>query len=576
MAHSRYDINVMKQTAISDVNKRIIIFALLAIIITVGAWLRLNRLNDIPPGLWVDEAINGLQGHALATGHRLPDIPQIPYPNWPIWWLIEALSTKIFGCNVAGIRIPGAMIGIISIFIAYYTAMSICGRVGGLAAALFLTGSFWHINYSRLALPFISVVSETLLLGIILLRTKVLGVYEGIIVVAICMIALLGYAASLVVIPLMVFFMIIRSAVNTHPLRDRKFNLTIGLGFLLVLLVSWMIKPAGVQRAANIGMTDFPHLINQTFLCFSNWIINVSVTWGYWLNFPPGSPRFSRLEFILLAGGILAMLSSNMLFIWQKTGLLGWLLLAELPEIMPGGGIHMIRALPLLAPVALLVAIGTQWCYSRGKAFALVVLLLLVYNTVVSAKRLNGPFASSPEVASWYSRIDREAANYMRGLAIADPFVMSHIPSYEDAPLLRFHLIDLIDVGIIKQTDREMRRPKALKVFREPLVNQPILFLLEAENRIKGSRHLGLVNIDGLLINGKQLLREGRVKEAASHFEVILEWAPDSAAASGELGVAEAMQGKKDKAVRHLTYALKYSINNMQYKYWLDRSVSMK
>lgn len=537
-------------------------------ILGIALGLRVSDLDEIPPGLWVDEAIEGLQAHALWNGYALPDQPGIPYPCWPGWWIVEAGCVGLSGATPFGIRIPAAVIGALSTVMAFLAGRTLTGRAGGLVAAGLLAGSFWHVQFSRMALPCLLAVPEGLVIGMVLLRDRPIG-FSGLLLVGIALASsAVGYAASLVSFPLVIFLLGLRIAMRRSAGREET---ALGVTVMLTGAVMWWIGSSSVQRVMTLGLLPPGRVLEQAVLCTANWFVHVPSGWGYWHHYPSGAARFSPVEAGLLLAGLVAVATSPSLLRWQKLGATGWLVLAAMPEIATSEGTHLIRALPLLAPAVMLWAFAGAAIIDRAHHAGRVALIMLIaVNAILTGRILYGPFASDPVTAGWYGRTDAMAAGALRRLAVREPIALAHAPTYTGDPILRFHLIDLLHTGAIHGAERDLVSPGVVELFRDPVAGQPVLFLLESRERLDGRRHLGLINIHGLVAPAVEMLRHRRLRGAQAHLRTILGWAPDSATARGKLGLVEAALGRNTEARRHLEYALRYIPDDPEYRAALE------
>ena len=120
-------------------------------ILAVAAGLRLAALNSIPNGVWLDEALKGIEGiESVRTAHF-----QIFYPanngREGLWIAVIGFSESIFGVNQFGLRFASALVGTLTVlFIFLLTRRFYSDRVALLAAWFTATG-FWHVLFSRLA-----------------------------------------------------------------------------------------------------------------------------------------------------------------------------------------------------------------------------------------------------------------------------------------------------------------------------------------------------------------------------------------------------------------------------------------
>jgi uncharacterized membrane protein len=124
---------------------------LIALLLTIVAALpRLYHLGDL--GFYMDEETTAFASRSMAeTG-----VPQMPsgmpyYRSLPHTWL-NSISAKIFGVqNEYSYRLPGALIGILTIPLIFLLARPFTGTSIAFLAALLLALSEWHIITSRQA-----------------------------------------------------------------------------------------------------------------------------------------------------------------------------------------------------------------------------------------------------------------------------------------------------------------------------------------------------------------------------------------------------------------------------------------
>jgi hypothetical protein len=121
-------------------------------ILTVAAGLRFWSLNAAPPGIYHDEAVNGLQGlEAAQTGHF-----KVFYPenNGREGLLINltGLAEKVMGPSAFSLRLWPAILGTLTVLGVFILARDLFGSDSiGLLSAFFIATSFWHLNFSRIA-----------------------------------------------------------------------------------------------------------------------------------------------------------------------------------------------------------------------------------------------------------------------------------------------------------------------------------------------------------------------------------------------------------------------------------------
>lgn len=130
--------------------------AILAAITVLAAVPRLVLLETIPPGMHGDEASVAMDAlRVLKEGWIGPYSPNaLGYPNGPIYFAAPIIN--IFGETLFAARLSMALLGIITIPVAYLTFRVMFDRTLATFAAILLALGLWHLHYSRIAFPVIA------------------------------------------------------------------------------------------------------------------------------------------------------------------------------------------------------------------------------------------------------------------------------------------------------------------------------------------------------------------------------------------------------------------------------------
>ena len=127
-------------------------------VLALAVFLRVYRLNDLPPGLFGDEAFDGVQAARIFQGQ---DYPVYFEENWgeePLYMYLIAISYHLFGITPLGIRATSAAVGIATVVVLYLLVRQLFANERNLGAPALLAllatywfaTSFWHVSYSRL------------------------------------------------------------------------------------------------------------------------------------------------------------------------------------------------------------------------------------------------------------------------------------------------------------------------------------------------------------------------------------------------------------------------------------------
>jgi len=137
----------------------------LAAVTAIAAFLRFYLLRRLPPGLWLDEAMNGINAlEALRSG-----VFRVFYPEnggrEGLFINLQALSIAVFGAEPWALRLVSAVIGTLTVPAMYFLSLELFGadrrsetgrattvRWLALASAFFAAVSLWHVMASRIGL----------------------------------------------------------------------------------------------------------------------------------------------------------------------------------------------------------------------------------------------------------------------------------------------------------------------------------------------------------------------------------------------------------------------------------------
>lgn len=169
--------------SLSRQRQRVVIWLSL-LVITAG--LRLWQLDQLPPGLFFDEAYNGVDARAVVEGQAWPLYFVGNNGREPLFLYWQALWVALLGYTPYALRFAAAVVGILTIPACYYAARHFISHFiptattaekpttdhgamvwPALVAATVLALSFWHLSLSRLGfrvilLPLLSALAIAL------------------------------------------------------------------------------------------------------------------------------------------------------------------------------------------------------------------------------------------------------------------------------------------------------------------------------------------------------------------------------------------------------------------------------
>ncbi len=129
-------------------------WALLLLALGTAVFLRLYNLGSWPPGLYRDEAFNGLDALRVLQG----DLAVFFTANngrEPLYIYLTTLSITLFGRTVLALRLAAAVVGSLTTGLVYRLGRSWFGWRVGLLAAWLWAITLWPVHLSRLGLRII-------------------------------------------------------------------------------------------------------------------------------------------------------------------------------------------------------------------------------------------------------------------------------------------------------------------------------------------------------------------------------------------------------------------------------------
>ncbi len=135
---------------------RLVQGGLLLAVLAAAAFLRLYRLESLPPGPYYDEAANGILAGEIASGVYRPLFITAYTGKEVLYFYLAAGVMKLLGVSLLSLRLTSALIGIASVALTYgltwelFREKETLVRHGtALLAAALMAVSFWHLMISR-------------------------------------------------------------------------------------------------------------------------------------------------------------------------------------------------------------------------------------------------------------------------------------------------------------------------------------------------------------------------------------------------------------------------------------------
>src|SRR3989338_3386574 len=374
----------------------------LIIIVAIGAFFRFWHLNELPPGLYPDEAMNGVNAiHALNNADFEAFYPE-NNGREGLFINLQVLSVQIFGPTAWSLRATSAAIGTLTVLIFYFLlkeflsffkerltknneAFSFFNNEYFVPTATFLLAvNSWHVHFSRIGFRAI-MVSFLLSLALLFLlrgmRTKQIknyilsGFWWGL-----GFYSYIGFRLS----PILGLAVFIFDAVSWRVHRKTEsfktfFSHYIVLGIATVVtmipLLGYLLSHPQDISSRSSGISVFastnPILTFLESAAKTALMFNIAGDWN-WRHNLAGAPQLTLLvsavfligALILIKNTFLAFKEKNIAGAFPVVFIFGWLFVMLMPAMLTNEGLpHALRSIGAIPPVIILATIGLIWIW---------------------------------------------------------------------------------------------------------------------------------------------------------------------------------------------------------------------
>ena len=337
-------------------------------IIALGAFLRLYRLDQTPPGFHYDEAFNAIQARDILRGTSRPIFITGNFGEEPLQMYVEAAIFGLAGMSPYTARVSNVILGLLLIPALYFCGRALFPQTHTISLTAAFVGAtlYWAINFSRIgietnALPW----ALTLSAGVLYLAHS-----RGSIRLALAAGFLLGlclytYLASRLWPVAVVLWLVYLALVRRSELRAR-------LGVWLTVALAAAITVAPLALFFVVNPTALTGRSGQV-LSLDQIGVNLARTAGMFFvsgdmdprDNLPGRPGLDAILSILFSIGVVVSILR-----WKKPAyslLLIWLVAMTIPSALTEFAPNFRRAIGALPAVALLCGLGAdrQQCFGQ-------------------------------------------------------------------------------------------------------------------------------------------------------------------------------------------------------------------
>ena len=415
--------------------KKTLIIILLASIIALGGFLRIYKLNSVPPGLYPDEAINGNNAYEALKNNDF----KVFYPEnngrEGLFINLVAYSIKYLGLKPISIRLVSVIIGILTILTTYFLAKELfLSQSMAVLSSFFLAISFWHLNFSRIGFRAI-LVPLILTLGFYFLfkylrKREISSLLYSTFFFGLGFYTYIAYRVVFLLILIPVFFDFLNSKKRLKDFFTRWliFFLLVFILSLPLLLYFYHHPTDFISRANGVSIFSTSNPIKslskstlKTLLMFN---VSGDCNWRHNLACQPQLFYFQGLLFII---GIFLLLKKTKAKRKKEKEraifLLGWLVIFLLPEVLTAEGLpHALRAIGVIPAVYIIIAFALDKILRRIRGetsktgFLIIVLFLSFFLSLITFHRYFFEWAKNENTAGAFTENYLETANYINSL----------------------------------------------------------------------------------------------------------------------------------------------------------------
>ncbi len=406
----------------------------------LAAALRFYRLGEWPPGLYRDEAYNGLDALGVLRGQHALFFPA-NNGREPLYIYLVALSVALLGPTTLALRLPAAVVGTLTTLPAWLLGRAWFGRVVGLLAATLWAITLWPVHLGRIGLR-AGLLAPALALAFWLGTRAYRERRAALWLVAGLVYGLSFYtylAARLTPLLLVLFALYLIATGRRARLWDEGRVLWFAGGAALVaapLVVTLLSGPGLLSRAGQVSILNpaisggepLRALLGNVgralglYLWRGDAILRHNALLSYDTVLKADNPAGRPLFDLFMAGPFLLGLGWC-LWHWRRPAaafLLLWQLVMLIPTILAEDAPHFLRAAGILPGAVFFPAIGLGllWEWARLPALARQgVVIALPAGSLTLTVRDYARYARQPDVAYLWESAATELANSARAAA---------------------------------------------------------------------------------------------------------------------------------------------------------------
>ncbi|MFP3896726.1 MAG: ArnT family glycosyltransferase [Anaerolineales bacterium] len=331
----------------------------------VAALLRLWAVGTLPPGLYRDEAYNGLDALRVLRGHR-PIFFEANNGREPLYIYMLAASVALWGRSPGALRLVSALVGVLTVPAFYWLGRMLFGRTVATLVGFLAAVTIWTLNLSRVAFRVVAMLPLMALALVFLWRGLCHRRWKAMVLAGICYgLTFYTYLAARFSVIFLFFFIIYSALWHGDLLWTRGWALFAAITFVVAaplgmyFLSHW---EATLLRAGQVSIFAPEIGGGDPWSTLLRHVGRTALGFVYRGDFIPRHnvplrPVFNPLVGAAFVGGVgLAVVRARR---EPACGMiLIWLITMALPTILAEDAPHMLRGAGMLPVLFLFPALG--------------------------------------------------------------------------------------------------------------------------------------------------------------------------------------------------------------------------
>jgi 4-amino-4-deoxy-L-arabinose transferase-like glycosyltransferase len=445
----------------------------LFLILFLGLFLRVYNIENAPPGVYPDEAINGEDALRALQNNAF----QWFYPNNTgregLFMNLIAICFKLFGISILTLKLPAILSGTLVILGTFLLGQEIFNKRIGLISSFLVAVSFWPLNFSRISfranlLPLILVFSFYFLWRGLRTR-KILNFALGGFIFGIGIHTYIAFRIAPLILAIALISLILS---RQNFLKQYWKAITAFVIFAIIsaapMFYTFYAHPEYFEARSSISVlspdVNHGHLVGTFFRSFSLSLVKYNF-WGdqNWRHNYPPYPLLDTLTGIMFLFGFLYSLVRMTKLVYLRlfkkirdqqmdvyVFLIIWFFAMLAPEFMTAeGNPHALRSIGTLPVAFIFSALTFDFFLEKYKNYS-VIFRKITFSLIIFALLSIGAFnaikyhyfwANKPEVGSSFDKNLTDISKYIQTLPkTQEKFVIHSTNTLERLPIWLFNL----------------------------------------------------------------------------------------------------------------------------------------